>query len=77
MQLGKLFPLFLTFSVCEGATGSIYSRKLFKKFFEDEGYNHNVRPVLNVNTVTDVQMLLYVAQVLDMVCVQFGMFSLF
>ncbi|XP_022087676.1 neuronal acetylcholine receptor subunit alpha-10-like [Acanthaster planci] len=58
--------IFLQVTVCEGATGSVYSKKLFKKLFEDEGYNHNVRPVLSVNTVTEVRMLLYVAQVLDM-----------
>ena len=60
------FPCHFTV-VCEGATGSVHSKKLFKKFFEEEGYNRNVRPVMSVDTVTQVHMLLYVAQVLEMV----------
>ncbi|XP_033637061.1 neuronal acetylcholine receptor subunit alpha-10-like [Asterias rubens] len=49
-----------------GVSGSLQSKKLYHKFFVEEAYNHNIRPVYNITTVTDVDMLLFVSQVLDM-----------
>ncbi|XP_072023690.1 neuronal acetylcholine receptor subunit alpha-9-like isoform X1 [Amphiura filiformis] len=42
------------------------THRLINDLFEENGYNPYVRPVYNHTTIIDVQMLLFVAQVLEM-----------